>query len=46
MIPYRLTDSQSVEQLMLGSVKAGFPSPAEDVKKKLDLVKQLVDILE
>ena len=27
---------------MLGSVKAGFPSPAEDIREKLDLVKLLV----
>lgn len=27
---------------MMGSVKAGFPSPAEDVREKLDLVKLLV----
>jgi len=27
---------------MLGNVKAGFPSPAEDIREKLDLVKLLV----
>ena len=27
---------------MMGSVKAGFPSPAEEVREKLDLVKLLV----
>ena len=27
---------------LLGSVKAGFPSPAEDIREKLDLVKLLV----
>ena len=27
---------------MLGGVKAGFPSPAEDVREKLDLIKLLV----
>ena len=27
---------------MLGDVKAGFPSPAEDVREKLDLMKLLV----
>lgn len=27
---------------MLGSVKAGFPSPAEDIREKLDLVRLLV----
>lgn len=30
------------ESDILGSVKAGFPSPAEDVREKLDLVKLLV----
>ena len=27
---------------MLGDVKAGFPSPAEDIREKLDLIKLLV----
>lgn len=30
------------ESDILGSIKAGFPSPAEDVREKLDLVKLLV----
>ena len=30
------------EALMMGDVKAGFPSPAEEVREKLDLVKLLV----
>ena len=42
MKPYPLTDKDSIELLMMGSVKAGFPSPAEEVREKLDLVKLLV----
>jgi DNA polymerase V len=30
------------EALMMGDVKAGFPSPAEEIREKLDLVKLLV----
>lgn len=40
--PYEITDESSFESLMMGDVKAGFPSPAEDVREKLDLVKLLV----
>ncbi|MBQ4027350.1 MAG: translesion error-prone DNA polymerase V autoproteolytic subunit [Bacteroidales bacterium] len=42
MDPQRIEDNDSLEALMLGGVKAGFPSPAEDVREKLDLVKLLV----
>lgn len=42
MDPHRIEDNDSLEALMLGGVKAGFPSPAEDVREKLDLVKLLV----
>ena len=42
MKPYPLTDKNSIDLLMMGSVKAGFPSPAEEVREKLDLVKLLV----
>ena len=42
MDPHRIEDSNSLEALMLGGVKAGFPYPAEDVREKLDLVKLLV----
>ena len=42
MDPHRIEDSDSLEALMLGGVKAGFPSPAEDVREKLDLIKLLV----
>ncbi len=31
-----------LEGLMMGDVKAGFPSPAEDLRERLDLVKLLV----
>ena len=41
MKPYPITESDSFESL-LGTVKAGFPSPADDFKEKLDLVKLLV----
>ena len=36
MKPYPLTDKDSIDLLMMGSVKAGFPSPAEEVREKLD----------
>ena len=42
MDPHKIEDNDSLEALMLGGVKAGFPSPAEDVREKLDLVKLLV----
>lgn len=40
--PYNIEDSSSFESLVMGEVKAGFPSPAEDMREKLDLVKLLV----
>ena len=40
--PHRLDFTASAEGQMLGDVKAGFPSPAEDVREKLDLMKLLV----
>ncbi len=42
MEPHSIESGESLESLMLGSVKAGFPSPAEDIREKLDLVKLLV----
>ena len=42
MLPHPITDSESFESLLVGAVKAGFPSPAEEVREKLDLVKLLV----
>ncbi len=41
MKPYPIQDNASFEAL-LGTVKAGFPSPADDFREKLDLVKLLV----
>lgn len=41
MEPY-LPEDNSFETLMMGAVKAGFPSPAEDVREKLDIVSLLV----
>ena len=42
MRPHPIVDSSSFESLLVGAIKAGFPSPAEDVREKLDLVKLLV----
>ena len=42
MEPYEIPDDQSFESLLLGDVKAGFPSPAEDIREKLDLLHLLV----
>lgn len=41
MIPQTIESPESFESL-LGEVKAGFPSPADDFREKLDLVKLLV----
>lgn len=40
--PYAIDQSASGEGQMLSEVKAGFPSPAEDIREKLDLMKLLV----
>ena len=40
--PHSLDYTSSAEGQMLGDVKAGFPSPAEDIREKLDLMKLLV----
>ena len=42
MQPYAIDDTSAFEGLVMGDVKAGFPSPAEDIREKLDLVKLLV----
>jgi len=42
MIPYPIPDTAALEAELVGPVKAGFPSPAEDVRERLDLVKLLV----
>ena len=41
-VPHSIDDTSSFESEMLGEVKAGFPSPAEDIREKLDLIKLLV----
>ena len=40
--PHSLEFTTPAEGDMLGDVKAGFPSPAEDIREKLDLMKLLV----
>ena len=40
--PYSLDYDTPAQGVLLGEVKAGFPSPAEDIREKLDLVKLLV----
>lgn len=42
MEPHPFSESSSFESLLVSAIKAGFPSPAEDVREKLDLVKLLV----
>lgn len=42
MIPYEIDENLSTESWIVGDVKAGFPSPAEDIHEKLDLIKLLV----
>ena len=41
-VPHTIGSENSYESSMLGDVKAGFPSPADDMREKLDLVKLLV----
>ncbi len=41
-VPHRLEGDVSFEMQLLGDVKAGFPSPAEEIRESLDLVKLLV----
>ena len=41
-VPYKIDAEESFESSLLGDVKAGFPSPAEDMREKLDLIKLLV----
>lgn len=40
--PHSIDCNVSAEGHLLGDVKAGFPSPAEDIREKLDLIKLLV----
>ena len=41
-VPHKIDSEGSFESDLLGDVKAGFPSPAEDIREKLDLMKLLV----
>lgn len=41
-IPHTIDLQESFESPLLGDVKAGFPSPAEELRERLDLVKLLV----
>ena len=41
-LPHNIEDCDSFEGGLLGHVKAGFPSPAEDYHEKLDLIRLLV----
>ena len=41
-VPHKIDSDTSFESEILGDVKAGFPSPAEDIREKLDLIKLLV----
>ena len=41
-VPHSIDTADSFQTELMGEVKAGFPSPAEDFREKLDLVKLLV----
>ena len=41
-IPHSIDTTNSYETELMGEVKAGFPSPAEDIREKLDLIRLLV----
>ena len=41
-VPHSIDTDGSYETELMGDVKAGFPSPAEDMREKLDLIKLLV----
>lgn len=38
-LPHNIDEDYTYESGMLGNVKAGFPSPAEDIHEKLDLIR-------
>ena len=40
--PFPLEEQAPLEGALMGDIKAGFPSPAEDVREKLDLTELLV----
>ena len=41
-VPHSIDDNNSYEVELVGEVKAGFPSPSEDIREKLDLIRLLV----
>ena len=41
-LPHSIDEDGTYESSMLGNVKAGFPSPAEDLHERLDLIRLLV----
>ena len=41
-LPHSIDEDCTYDSGMLGNVKAGFPSPAEDIHEKLDLIRLLV----
>ena len=41
-VPQDIDSKSSHQSDLLGSVKAGFPSPAEDIRERLDLISLLV----
>ncbi len=41
-LPHSIDEETDFESRLLGDVKAGFPSPAEDIHEKLDLIRLLV----
>ena len=41
-VPHKIDAENSFESDFFGDVKAGFPSPAEDIRERLDLIKLLV----
>ena len=41
-LPHSIDEDCTYESGLLGNVKAGFPSPAEDLHEKLDLIRLLV----
>ena len=41
-LPHSIDEDSAFEGVLPGNVKAGFPSPAEDIHEKLDLIRLLV----
>ena len=41
-VPHKIDDESSFDSALLGDVKAGFPSPAGEIRERLDLIKLLV----